>query len=366
MVLDDYPFLRHEFLLGLERSGCVGAGPGWQPQYLLAYDSPDCTEILAAVPLYIKHHSYGEYVFDWAWANAYHHAGIEYYPKLVAAIPFTPANGPRVLIKEGLEKSTILPKLNQSILDYANKNGCSSAHWLFCTKEESNALCKSDFMLRTGFQFHWNNQNYKTFDDYVKTFSSKKRKNVRHERRDVTRSGVRMKALSGNDITRELWQTFYEFYHRTIRNHGAIPYLNLEFFLTIGNSMAENILMVVAERSDRIVATGLFFKSNDTLFGRYWGCNERFDKLHFETCYYQGIEYCIQHGLKTFEAGAQGQHKLSRGFIPTTTYSAHWLRHPQFYQAVEHFLQQEKASVAYNMDIQMEHSPFKKSESSTT
>lgn len=361
LITDSNPFLRHEFFAALESTGCVGGQSGWYPQYLLVFEDSSRSTLIAAVPLYLKTHSYGEYIFDWAWANAYQHAGLEYYPKLVAAVPFTPASGPRLLLSGHVNDNQILPLVTDAIFSQAETLQCSSVHWLFCPEQQATDLRKQGYLKRKTYQYHWVNQGYRDFDDYLANLSAKKRKNIRHERRDVERSDITIDILNGNDVTPALWNTFYQFYIDTIRNHGAMPYLNADFFHAVGKNMADNVLLFLASHENRPVAGALFFHSADTLYGRYWGSLQSFDKLHFELCYYQAIEYCIQHGLQYFEAGAQGHHKLSRGLLPTPTYSAHWLKHPQFNNAVAEYLQHEENNMDYEMDKLNEHTPFKAS-----
>ena len=361
LVKDNNPFLRHEFFSALENTGCVGGQSGWCPQYLLVFEDSSRSTLLAAVPLYLKTHSYGEYIFDWAWANAYQYAGLEYYPKLVVAVPFTPASGPRLLLSDHANDDQILPLVTDAIFSRAETLGCSSVHWLFCPEQQATDLRRAGYLKRKTYQYHWVNQDYRDFNDYLANLSAKKRKNIRHERRDVGRSNITIETLNGKDITPALWSTFYQFYIDTIHNHGAMPYLKDGFFHAVGMNMADNVLLFLARYENRPVAGALFFRSADTLYGRYWGSLQSFDKLHFELCYYQAIEYCIRHGLQYFEAGAQGPHKLSRGLLPTPTYSAHWLRHPQFNNAIAEYLQHEESNMNYEMKKLNEHTPFKAS-----
>lgn len=351
----DNPFVRHEFLQALERSGCVQAKTGWHPQHILLEQDG---ELVAAAPAYLKSHSYGEYVFDWAWADAYQRAGLNYYPKLVAAVPFSPVTGPRILT------TTLTPSIATSMADaartLARKTGASSMHWLFTDEQTTQALCDNGYLQRSGFQYHWSNAGYESFDQFLGDFSSDKRKKVRRERRLVREQGVRMEVVEGAKLTEPLWNRFYEFYKSTILNHGAITYLNLEFFLDIGRQLADTIVMVLAWQGEQCIAAALNLKSNDALFGRYWGSDRHVDHLHFETCYYSAIEYCIDNGLARFEAGAQGGHKLSRGFLPTPTFSAHWLQHAEFSDAVERYLQQEQNGVDDQIQELNERAPFKR------
>jgi predicted N-acyltransferase len=354
---DQNPFLRHEFLLALEQTGCVGDGTAWQPRHLLLIEKGT---LVGAVPLYLKYDSYGEYVFDWAWANAYQQNGLSYYPKLVAAVPFTPVTGSRMLANPGEHQDTIRRQLIEAALALANSLNVSSLHWLFTPSSETGLLVQHQHLKRTGYQFHWANAGYSSFDDFLETFSSSKRKKVKRERRHVRDAGIEMEIVEGRAIDDSLWRKFYAFYRSTIECRGAIPYLNLDFFREIGRSMADNIVLVLARQEDRYVAGALNLKGRDTLFGRYWGSLEEYNSLHFETCYYRAIDYCIENGLQRFEAGAQGEHKLSRGFLPSSTYSAHWLRHPEFYRAISEFLEREQHGVEDYVDLLERHSPYKK------
>lgn len=351
------PFLRHEFLVALERSGCVGDGTAWRPHHLLLKDND---MLIGAAPLYLKYDSYGEYVFDWAWANAYQQNGLSYYPKLVVAVPFTPVTGSRLLALPGDNQDQIRDRLIEAVLALARSLNVSSLHWLFTPSTETNRLVANQHLRRTGYQFHWANDGYTSFEEFLKTFSSAKRKKVKRERRHVAEAGIEMVAVEGHVIDDDLWQQFYAFYRSTIECRGAIPYLNLDFFRQIGRTMPENIVMVLARKDGRYVAGALNLKGSDTLFGRYWGSLEEYNSLHFETCYYRAIDYCIKQGLQHFEAGAQGEHKLSRGFLPTRTYSAHWLKHPEFYRAISDFLEREQHGVEDYVDLLGRHSPYKK------
>ena len=350
------PFVRYEFLRALEDSGCVRAETGWYPQHLLLEN--DDNELIAVAPAYLKTHSYGEYVFDWAWADAYERSGHSYYPKLVFAIPFSPVTGPRILAQN--LTGDIVEAMAAGARELADARGASSIHWLFTPADLNSHLANNNYMQRTGFQYHWQNHDYANFDDFLAEFSSDKRKKVKRERRLVREQDVRMEIVEGNDMTAQLWDRFYEFYRSTIVNHGAIAYLNREFFGEIGEKLADAIVMVFAWQDDECIAGSINLKGDDALFGRYWGSDRFVDHLHFETCYYTAIEYCIANGFKRFEAGAQGGHKLSRGFLPTPTYSMHWLRHQEFSDAVERYLQQEQDGIEYQLNELNEHTPFKR------
>lgn len=358
---DDNPFLRHEFLSALESTGCASAKTGWLPRHLLVHsDGPFEGRLLGALPLYLKNHSYGEYVFDWAWANAYERAGLNYYPKLVVGVPFTPATGPRLLVPAGTDAGAIKKCLMGAAVAQMHECGASSLHWLFLTEEDARLLEADGYLLRTGFQFHWNNSGYRDFDDFLSTLAAQKRKKIKRERRYVREANIVMEVLTGSSITSAHWDVFYEFYYSTIQAHGAIPYLSREFFHKLGETMRDYIALVLARHGTGYVAGALNLRGTDTLYGRYWGCRGEFHSLHFETCYYTAIEYAIAQGLKSFEAGAQGGHKLARGFTPVITRSAHQLTHPQFSHAIADYLARERLDVAAYVDELNEHVPFKK------
>lgn len=359
-VAGDNPFLQHEFLVALERTGCVGAETGWEPMHLVLHaEAPGRGDLLGAVPLYLKRHSYGEYVFDWAWADTYHRSGRSYYPKLVAAVPFTPATGPRLLIAPHVARDRIAARLIVGARAFADDCRVSSLHWLFHAPAEREPLTGHEYLQRTGCQFHWSNPGYRDFEDFLAAFTSRKRNNIRRERRRVREAGVTLQVLRGDAVTRELWEVFYRFYRSTIRAHGGIPYLTHEFFPALGATMPQHVVLVVAWRGGDCVAAALSLRGGDCLYGRYWGGRTDISGLHFETCYYTPIEYCIAEGIARYEAGAQGEHKLARGFAPVATYSAHWLRDAAFRRVVADFLRREQDSVEYYMDELNEHSPFR-------
>jgi len=346
------PFLSYAFLHALHESGSASADTGWQPQYLVLWDG---AELAAAMPLYVKSHSYGEYVFDWAWADAYHRNGIEYYPKLLSAIPFTPVTGGRLLARDGQARAALLAllKAQQKSADI------SSTHVLYPPEEQAMQLHEAGFMLRSGVQFHWLNQGYTDFEQFLSTLEHKKRKNIRAERRKVREAGVTMRQIRGADATAEDWRFFHRCYSNTYAEHRSSPYLNLDFFLRIGAAMPGNILLVVAERAGRAIASSLVIHTADTLYGRYWGADEHVPCLHFETAYYQPLEFCIANGIATFEGGAQGEHKMARGFLPQKTWSAHWLAHPAFADAVERFLERESGGIDDYICELNERNPFR-------
>jgi uncharacterized protein len=360
LASEDNPFLRHEFLAALEHTGCVSPKTGWQPQHLVVHEAgPWQGRLLGAAPMYLKNHSYGEYVFDWAWANAYAHAGEKYYPKLVAGVPFTPAAGPRLLVAPATDAGTIKTRLIRAALQHMQDTTASSLHWLFVTEADAGLLETEGHLLRTGFQFHWSNPGYRDFDDFLSGFTAEKRKKIKRERRHVREAGIEMEVLTGTSISPAHWDRFYEFYLSTIHAHGAYAYLTRDFFHRLGQALPEHAVLVLARKERDYVAGALNLRGADTLYGRYWGCRGEFHSLHFETCYYSAIEYAIARGLRRFEAGAQGGHKLARGFTPVVTRSAHRLMHPKFNRAIADYLARERLDVNACVDELNEHVPFK-------
>jgi uncharacterized protein len=351
----DSPFLRHEFLLALERSGCVGAGTAWQPCFIVARDDQG---LVAAMPLYIKYDSHGEFVFDWGWAAAYERGGRRYYPKLVAAIPFTPATGPRLLARAGAP-----PDVARTLLDAARATaddvGASSIHVLFPQKSEQELLTRTGFLARKGCQFHWANDGYRDFDEFLARFSADKRKKAKRERRRVAEAEIDFTHLRGDEPTPQEWEAIIEFYSHTFLRRGREPYLNKEFFAEIAATMPSNLLVILARQHGAPIAAAICFRSDTALYGRYWGSLADFHSLHFETCYYQGIEYCIRERLERFEPGTQGEHKIARGFTPQPTWSCHWLRDADFHAAVGSFLAREAQHVDAYMDELDEHVPYR-------
>ena len=336
---EDYPFLRHEFLYGLETTGCTTAETGWQPCHLLLKESD---ELIAVMPLYLKSHSYGEYVFDWSWADAWRQSGLDYYPKLLTAIPFTPATGPRLCVKSPRREEELWPVVIQAIKSFAQRQNISSWHLLFPEENISRELLGLDAHRRTATQFHWFNDGYASFDEFLGTFTSRKRKNLRRERARVAEQGLEVVTLTGSEISEGDWLRFYRFYQMTYaKRSGHAGYLTRDFFLQTAPSLGDQVVMAVASQGGEAVAGALYFRSRDTLYGRYWGCQTEFDCLHFEACYYQGIEYCIEHGLSRFDPGAQGEHKIQRGFRPVSTWSNHWIADPQLSAAVGDFTRRE-------------------------
>jgi predicted N-acyltransferase len=346
------PFLRHEFLNALHETGCASARTGWAPQYLLLKEGATLT---GAMPLYLKGHSYGEYVFDWSWADAYQRHGLEYYPKLLCAIPFTPVTGTRLLARTAEQRGLLV----DAALTLAAELDVSSVHCLFPVEEESQALAARGMLLRHGVQFHWSNSSYGSFDDFLGSMNHDKRKKVKQERRKVREAGITFEWRDGPDITEADWAFFYRCYSRTYREHHSTPYLNLPFFHRIGDTMPENLVMVLAYREGRPIAASFNMRDTTALYGRYWGAVEHHPVLHFETCYYQVIEYCIARGIATFEGGAQGEHKMARGLLPVETRSAHWIARRDFASAIESFLARETRGIAHHLDELTERSPFK-------
>ena len=354
-----YPFLRHAFLAALEDSGCTDIDTGWQPQHLLLENADG--EIVAAMPLYLKHHSYGEYVFDWSWADAYRRNGLAYYPKLLSAAPFTPATGPRLGLAEAMDKTVAIEQMTGFLDQHCEQRNLSGWHLLFLPPNEAEPWQAAGNLTRVGCQFHWKNRDYRNFDDFLSTFNSRKRKSVKKERRGVRDAGVTLTRLVGDEITASDWDRFYRFYHTTyLKRSGNTGYLNREFFEAIATRMGHQILMVNAEQgSDGVIASALCFFDDQQLYGRYWGCRNEIPGLHFEACYYQGIEFAIERGLQIFDPGAQGEHKIQRGFEPTLTYSQHWLAEPAFHEAVADFLRRETPGIKAYRDDCASYLPFR-------
>ena len=354
------PFLRHEFLAAAEHSGAVGSGTGWQPRHLVVRAGDE--RLAGAMPLYLKTDSWGEFVFDFAWADAYHRAGLRYYPKLVAAIPFTPVTGRRALIAPWADPASVLLALTDAARETAADCGASSVHVLFPQTDEGRSFEAAGLLLRKDCQFHWHNRDYQEFDDFLATFTSAKRKKVRRERRRIREAGIRFRYLTGADIDGETWETLMPLYASSFWRRGREPYLGLRFFREIAERLPDNLLVILAEHAGEPIATAICFRDDDTLYGRYWGSTGRFHSLHFETCYYQGIDYCIRHGLSRFEPGTQGEHKISRGFVPVATWSAHWLSHPQFAAAIDDYLDRERDYIDEYMDAVNRHVPYRKTD----
>jgi len=345
----EYPFISWEFLFALEQSGAVSSQTGWQPHHIVIFQDET---LLALMPMYLKSHSQGEYVFDHSWADAYARNGLNYYPKFVTAIPFTPCQGQRFCFHTNLSDYGVSEKeLVQSVLNQLKtlsvQHDISSWHCLFPEKDDviNFASASESVLLRETVQFQWKNRDYTDFDDYLKTFTSKHRKTIRRERRYVEEQGISVSQLRGDQITEKDWQHFFKFYQATYWKRGMPEYLNLDFFLLLSKYMSNNCLLMIAQKGGQIVAGALSIIGEHTLYGRYWGCLEEYHSLHFELCYYQGLEFCIDNKLQCFNSGAQGEHKISRGFEPVKTYSLHWIADARFQQAIDHFLQEEKQHI---------------------
>ncbi len=355
-LIDNNPTLRHAFLQSMIDAACTTAKTGWLPQFLTLWrEIEGKPSLCGAVPLYVKSHSYGEYVFDWAWAEAYQRHGLEYYPKLLSAIPFTPCSGGRLLAKTSADKKLLV----DGLISLAEQSDVSSLHVLFPVADDHQLLIEAGMMPRTSIQFHWQNTDYKSFDDFLATMSHDKRKKVKQERRKVNEAGITFRRLVGADITDADWDFFAACYDQTYRAHFSTPYLNRKFFGLIGKRMPENVLLIIAEREGKPIASALNLFDEHTLYGRYWGGLAFHSGLHFETCYYQALEFCIARGIQVFEGGAQGEHKLARGFLPVKCHSAHWLKHPRFAKAVEDFLRRESGGIERHVNELEESSPFK-------
>lgn len=360
LVRDGDPFLQHAFLAALETHGVTGPGTHWQPRPLTVSD--DDGRLLAACPLFLKTDSWGEFVFDWGWADAYHRNGLRYYPKLVAAVPHTPASGQRLLVAPDTDTAALQPLLAEGARELAAELGCSSLHVLFPPATELAPLQAAGLTHRLGCQYHWHDRGYRDFDDFLDAFSAKKRKNLRQERRRVRDAGLELERLPGDAVTDAQWQVFHRFYRNTFEQRGCPVPMNLAFFREIGRTLGERILLVLARRGTHTVAAAISYAGEHTLYGRHWGCAEEFDALHFEACYYQGIEHCLERGLKRFEPGAQGEHKVARGFEPVLTHSAHWIAHPGFRQAIDAFLGRERPAVVEHARALAERLPYRSGE----
>lgn len=355
------PFLKYEFLHALEATGCLGERNGWFPRYFLVYHE---STLIAACPTYVKTNSYGEFVFDWAWAEAYQNNGLEYYPKLVSCIPYTPCTGNRFLLHPEYDSKILILSLVKTIINFSNEQHYSSVHWLFVTKHEIDILESAKLLTRKDCQYHWQNKNYPDFETFLASCTSRRRKTIRRERRYVRDANIALVRRSGGSLTAEEWRFVHQFYCSTFDRKWGSPSLTEAFFRQLGETMGDNILIVFAyhehdmERSLPI-ACSIMFIGETTLYGRFWGCNEQHHSLHFEACYYQGIEFCIEQNLATFEPGAQGEHKISRGFEPTLTYSSHWILHDGFRDAIAHYLKQETNHVQQRCEALTNLLPFK-------
>jgi len=350
-----HPFSSHAYLLALQESGSVDAATGWQPLHLALHREG---RLVAAMPLYLKTHSRGEYVFDMIWAHAFERHGLAYYPKLLCAIPFTPVPGPRLLAANANDRTALI----DAAMGLAREHELSSVHVLFPETVDRQALIEAGFMVRHDVQFHWRNEHYRDLDDFLSRFNQAKRKKIRQDSRQVRQAGVRFRHVTGDAVDDEILSFFFRCYRRTYLEHGNPPYLNLDFFRRLRASMPESLLIVLALLDDEPVAAALNIRGGDRLFGRYWGAMQFVSGLHFETCYMQAIGYCIEHGLEGFEGGAQGEHKLARGMLPERTSSAHWVRDQRYAAAIGDFLRREKPAVDLYLSELRAHSPFKRRE----
>lgn len=352
------PFVSHKFLTALEQSGSACAEQGWAPHHLVAENAGGA--MVGVAPAYLKSHSYGEYVFDNGWAQAYEQAGGTYYPKLQIAVPFTPVTGPRLLVRPDLDRDATGRALMAGAIEIARGAGLSSLHATFCTRDEWALMGAEGLLQRTDEQFHWVNRGYETFDDFLGALTSRKRKAIAKERRQALGDGdITIEAVTGGALTEGHWDAFFEFYMDTGRRKWGSPYLTRDFFSLLGQAMADQVVLVLASRAGAPIAGALNLLGPDCLYGRYWGCTEYQPSLHFEVCYYQAIDFAIQHGLGRVEAGAQGPHKIARGYLPVRTYSAHWIANPAFRQAVADYLDQERGHVENEIESLASRAPFR-------
>lgn len=356
-----HPFLRHAFLAALESTGCVGAESGWIPAHVLVRETKS-RRLVAAVPQYLKTHSWGEFVFDWSWAQSYSRAGLDYYPKQLAAIPFTPVTGPRLLVGAcaGQDATDLRDELAGLLLETSRRTDASGAHVNFTLGDDQHALERAGFLRRHDCRFLWRNRDYASFDAYLATFRADKRKKAKRERRKVLEAGITFRTLAGETIDEALWRVVFGFSERTFLRHGNGHYLSVEFLRLVAHAVPGSVMVKLAERDGAPIAASIFFEGGGWLYGRYWGCVRHEDSLHFEACYYQGIEYCIERGLQYFDPGTQGEHKIARGFEPTRTTSAHWLQHAGFRSAIERYLERERAAVDDYITAAAEHLPFQR------
>jgi predicted N-acyltransferase len=352
------PFLRHEFLLALEQSGCAAPRVGWAPQHLVIEDTHGVP--VAAMPLFRKAHSRGEFVFDFSWAGAYAQQGLKYYPKLLTAVPFTPVTGPRILLDANQDAQALTTSVVRAVLEYARDERLSSWHVLFPTEDTAARFDRAGLIMRRDCQFHWYNHGYDCFEAFLATFTAEKRKKAKRERRRVAEAGIEFDTLHGGDMTASLWDIVYEFYADTFHRHGHEPYLNLDFFKRIGAAMPDELMLKVARVGREPIAVAIFFVGTEALYGRYWGAGGNFHSLHFEACYYQGIEYCIENKLQRFEPGTQGEHKVPRGFVPAMTHSAHYIADPRFAAAIRDYAQREARGVDNYAAAVKSHVPYRR------
>jgi len=355
LVSHQHPLLSHAFLYTMEQHGCLSEVTGWLPRYLVIREGG---QLLAAMPLYEKHNSWGEFVFDHAWADAYARCGMDYYPKLVSAIPFSPVFGQKLLLQPGRE-SELYPRLLDALLQLLKELNASSTHILFPLAKEQALFEQQGWISRHDCQYHWQNGGYHCFDDFLQQLTHKKRKNIRQERRKVEQAGIGFRVLDGLSASSKDWLDFSHFYNLTYERKWGAPVFSQAFFESVAKKLAERMVLVLADRDGQCIAGALMYRSDKVLYGRHWGCSEYHPALHFETCYYQGIEYCIREGIDIFEPGAQGEHKIARGFRPVQTHSAHWIQAPQFRQPIKQFCQQESRAIEQHIQTLVAHNPYK-------
>jgi len=356
----DFPFSEYFFLSALEETDCVGEESGWIPCHLTMWEN---NLLQGAIYLYEKNNGYGEYIFDWGWAQAYERNGLNYYPKLVSAVPYTPATGSKLLVHPDANPDQVQKKLLEEALNCMRSRNCSSLHFLYITAEEIPIFHSMGFLIRHSFQFHWKNNNYQNFDQFLSKLKRKRRKEIIRERKQIKEQLITISVLEGNEITREHITQMYEFYISTITKKWGHPYLSLEFFYRIYQTMLKRLVLIFAYIEKDCVAGAINFHKGDCLYGRYWGCKGNYRSLHFELCYYQPIEFAIRKGISLFEAGAQGEHKIQRGFLPEPTYSAHWLEHKGFRNAISNFLEEERESIREGIKEFSPHSPYRDDDS---
>lgn len=353
----DDPFISHVFLAAAERHGAVSADLGWYPRHLVLRN--DAGRLCGALPLYLRTHSFGDFSSDWNWPAAFERAGMRYYPKLVSGIPYTPATGPRFLVARGWERSAVVGQLIAAALQGMREADCSSWQCLFVEESQTAELARHGFLLRRGCQFHWHNRGYGDFEDFLATFSSDKRKKVRRERRRVAESGLTLEVRHGDEIDGELWRSIYPHYRSTFERYGNHPAFPPEFFSSAAQGLGKRMVVFLARAGERVVAAAICYRGGGTLYGRHWGAEADYHSLHFELCFYQGIDYCIRHGLSRFDPGAQGEHKVSRGFSPEPTWSAYWIANPGMRRMIGEYLEREQRAVASYQDEMAEHQPYK-------
>ncbi len=356
LVKDEQPFLNHAFIAALENNGCIGGDLDWYGHHICVRENG---QLIGAMPLFEKHNTHGEFVFDHAWADAWHRAGLHYYPKLVSATPYTPASGQRMLALPERE-AEVFPILLSGAVEFAKTNQLSSFHCLFPQQNQQEFMQEQGLFTRHDCQYHWHNNDYETFDDFLALLSSKKRKNIRQERRKVRDAGITLRVLNGETASRSDWAIFTEFYRNIYQRKWGMPVFNEDFFNEVAAALGEQVILVMADLDGVAVAGSLMYKSNHTLFGRHWGCARKHDSLHFEACYYQGIEICIEHKLKLFEPGAQGEHKVARGFLPTITRSSHWVAADDFRPAIARYCEHEKNNIEKYVQHMNDRLPYKK------